>query len=209
MATANGGRLMLNFGGIYYTHDKNGHPVGHRFSAIRSFDVCEKSWTIEGDLGMDTFALQTAASQKLQIAVTCGGESVERFLNRNGNQPWCIVHRPRHDLVLANRHGVAATHGFPSGFVPGKVQVTGKSTILVPVPTTTTMTTTAMTTTTTTTTTTTATTTTTTTTTTATTEDAGDNDEDDVGKLPSSATAGTVSAVLGLAATQLLPTLMG
>eukprot|EP00439_Symbiodinium_sp_Y106_P078087 s562_g16.t3 len=207
MATANGGRLMLNFGGIYYTHDKNGHPVGHRFSAIRSFDVCEKSWTIEGDLGMDTFALQTAASQKLQIAVTCGGESVERFLNRNGNQPWCIVHRPRHDLVLANRHGGAATHGFPSGFVPGKVQVTGKSTILVPVPTATTMTTTDRTTTTT------ATTTTTTTATdgnTTTTEDAGDDDEDDVGKLPSSAIAGTVSsAVLGLAATHLLPVLIG
>ncbi|CAE7885343.1 unnamed protein product, partial [Symbiodinium microadriaticum] len=77
MATANGGRFLLNFGGIFYTHDKHGHPIGHRFSAIRSFDVCEKRWTIEGDLGMDTFALQTAASQKLQVAVTCGGESVE------------------------------------------------------------------------------------------------------------------------------------
>ncbi|CAE7266948.1 unnamed protein product [Symbiodinium sp. CCMP2456] len=123
LATANGGRFLLNFGGIFYTHDKHGRPVGHRFSVIRSFDVCEKRWTIEGDLGMDTFALQTAASQKLQLAVTCGGESVERSLNRNGNQPWCIVHRPRHGLELANRHGDAATHKFPRGFVPGAEQL--------------------------------------------------------------------------------------
>mmetsp|Transcript_34168 Transcript_34168/g.79772 ORF Transcript_34168/g.79772 Transcript_34168/m.79772 type:complete len:537 (+) Transcript_34168:22-1632(+) len=122
MVTANGGRFWLSFGGIYYTHDKHGHPVGNRFSAIRSFDVCEKRWAIEGDLGMDTFALQTAASQKLQVTVTCGGESVERSLNRNGNQPWCIVHRPRRGLELANRHGDAATHKFPRGFVPGAEQ---------------------------------------------------------------------------------------
>ncbi|CAE7243031.1 ULP1B, partial [Symbiodinium natans] len=63
MATANGGRFLLNLGGVFYTHDKSGRPIGHRFSAIRSFDLCEKAWAIEGDLGMDTFALQTAASQ--------------------------------------------------------------------------------------------------------------------------------------------------
>jgi hypothetical protein len=74
--TANKGRNMLIFGGVHYTPHKLGKHRSHRFSLIRSFDVCrpDKRWSLVGtDLQLPTFALQTVASQKLQLAFTCGG----------------------------------------------------------------------------------------------------------------------------------------
>ena len=82
---ANNGRYILNFGGTYRTR---AHTRGNRKSTkkgrtsmIRSFDVCRKEWNVIGDLGMKTFALQTAASDSLGVAVTCGGEAPLAYSN--------------------------------------------------------------------------------------------------------------------------------
>jgi hypothetical protein len=56
---------------------------------IRAFDVCKKEWSVAGDLGFQTFALQTTASEQLGVAVTCGGEAPLR----NTNSPFCFVSR--------------------------------------------------------------------------------------------------------------------
>ena len=101
-----GGRHIVNFGGTYhYLQDRPDHKssqrVRGRFSMIRSFDVCRKEWSIVGDLGMHTFALQTAASQDLQVAVTCGGETTSM---KNSNGHWCYVNRFHNGMVLSNRY---------------------------------------------------------------------------------------------------------
>ena len=56
---------------------------------IRSLDVCEKKWTKVGDMGLSTFALQSCASERLQVAFTCGGEAPLH----NSNSDMCIVSR--------------------------------------------------------------------------------------------------------------------
>lgn len=77
LAMANGGRHFVNFGGVSCGYDdfetktnfqRNDH------SMIRMLDVCEKTWQKVGDLGVDIFAIQSAASSQLNMVFTCGGE---------------------------------------------------------------------------------------------------------------------------------------
>jgi len=89
---ANNGRYILNFGGTYRKKAvmRNGKlSTRGRTSMIRAFDVCEKEWSVVGDLGFQTFALQTAASEQLGVTVTCGGEAPLR----DTNSPFCFVSR--------------------------------------------------------------------------------------------------------------------
>lgn len=73
---ANGGRNVINFGGIHWEYDDNGQYVSSkRYRIIHEFDVCEKQWSKIGDLGVELFALQSCASTELNIAITCGGEA--------------------------------------------------------------------------------------------------------------------------------------
>jgi hypothetical protein len=95
----NGGRQIVNFGGTYHYLQKGKRKRG-RFSMIRSFDVCKKEWNIIGDLGLQTFALQTAASEDLQLAITCGGEAPMK----NSNGDWCFVNRFHNNMRLSNRY---------------------------------------------------------------------------------------------------------
>lgn len=95
MALVNGGRKILNFGGIHYHYKKNQEDdvrrrKGFRHSMIRSFDVCEKKWTKIGDLGVKAFALQSSASSRLNLAITCGGQT---FADEEKNSPWCHITR--------------------------------------------------------------------------------------------------------------------
>jgi hypothetical protein len=81
MALANNGRNVINFAGTHYQYrtvdDGRGGTrrarTHHRFSTIRSLDVCEKTWSKIGDLGAQTFALQSCASSRLNVAISCGG----------------------------------------------------------------------------------------------------------------------------------------
>ncbi|KAL3939768.1 MAG: hypothetical protein SGBAC_005571 [Bacillariaceae sp.] len=99
VAIANDWRNIINFGGIHYHKHRNVTKWNgdtktkrsrRRFSTIRSLDVCTKTWSKVGDLGMRTFALQTSVSEKLNVAVTCGGHTYKR---QTENSPWCIVNR--------------------------------------------------------------------------------------------------------------------
>ena len=103
-----GGRFIVNFGGTYhYLEDdpddskKKRKRKRGRFSMIRAFDVCRKEWNVVGDLGLHTFALQTAASQELQVALTCGGETTSM---KHTNGHWCFVNRFHNGMVLSNRY---------------------------------------------------------------------------------------------------------
>mmetsp|Transcript_125397 Transcript_125397/g.297731 ORF Transcript_125397/g.297731 Transcript_125397/m.297731 type:complete len:480 (-) Transcript_125397:246-1685(-) len=120
IAVANDGRYILNFGGVY----RPSRHVVHTYSVVRKFDVCSKEWQVVDDLGIRSFALQSAASQKLQLAITCGGQGGVTELFEHHNSPWCIAFRPdpASGLVLANRHGDVALRGFPAGFVPGQLE---------------------------------------------------------------------------------------
>ena len=103
-------RYMVNFGGTYhYYDDTHGRRKRGRFSMIRAFDVCNKKWSIVGDLSLQTFALQTAASANLQVALTCGGEAPLR----NSNSPYCFVTRFHNGWQLSisvNRAGALPFH---------------------------------------------------------------------------------------------------
>lgn len=94
-----GGRHIVNFGGTYHYYLEQKKRKRGRISMIRSFDVCQKEWSVIGDLGLQTFALQTAASQELQLAVTCGGEAPMH----NGNGHWCFANRFHNGMRLSNR----------------------------------------------------------------------------------------------------------
>ena len=83
IVTANSGRVILNFGGVYH-----GAGRSHSNSMIRALDVCAKQWNVVGDLGIDTFAVQSAGSAKRNFAITCGGHVDWR---ENNNNPWCIA----------------------------------------------------------------------------------------------------------------------
>lgn len=94
IVVADGGRHILNFGG--QAHDiskaeerratgRKRHKI--KFNMIRSLDVCQKEWTKVGDMGLSTFALQSCASQRLQVAFTCGGEAPLH----NSNSDMCVV----------------------------------------------------------------------------------------------------------------------
>ena len=95
LVIANGGRHLLNFGGVVYDYHP-GKPEIKRYrrrtdySIVRAFDVCTKAWSKVGDLGAKTFAVQTAASVGLNMAFTCGGEGRKQH---NQNNPWCFVNR--------------------------------------------------------------------------------------------------------------------
>ena len=115
---ANGGREILNFGGIFYDFP-NGKFRSTRFSTIRSFDVCKKQWRVVGDLGAQIFALQTSASNNLQLSVTCGGEARHPSFKKTMNSPWCLVHRFGSGISVQNRHGTPATSDFADDFFPG------------------------------------------------------------------------------------------
>lgn len=114
---ANGGRDIVNFGGIFYDFP-NDKFRSTRFSTIRAFDVCERQWRAVGDLGATIFALQTSASDKLQVSVTCGGEARHPSFKKV-NSPWCLVKRFGPNITVHNRHGTPATSNFADGFFPG------------------------------------------------------------------------------------------
>jgi hypothetical protein len=120
VVVANQGRYVLNFGGVHYTYPMGSKDKRKRitkaFSTIRRYDVCAREWTLVGDLGVNTFAIQTSASAELGIAVTCGGYLVE-LKHYNSNRRHCVVSRVP-GLVLENHrlHGLAP---FPDGFVVG------------------------------------------------------------------------------------------
>jgi hypothetical protein len=123
--SANNGRNILNFGGVHYHEDPTNKRVKSTFSVIRSFDVCtpNKRWSLVGDLKLPTFALQTVASQKLQLAITCGGDVTG---TKDRNNPWCVVNRfhsnqqqqqqQKRQLPLDNRHASPAMTGFSNDF---------------------------------------------------------------------------------------------
>jgi hypothetical protein len=131
--TANKGRNILNFGGVHYHDDQTKKRVKSVFSVIRSFDVCTptKRWSLVGDLKLPSFALQTVASQKLQLAITCGGD-VSGAKDRNN--PWCVVNRfhsnqqqqqhhhqqqqqqQQQQRYLDNRHASPAMTGYSNDF---------------------------------------------------------------------------------------------
>jgi hypothetical protein len=119
----NGGRNILNFGGIFYDFP-NGEFRSTKFSTIRSFDVCDKEWTVVGDLGLQVFALQTCASQDLQLCITCGGEA-RRLSKTSNNNPWCVVTRLHAKSVVQNRHGLPALTNIADDFLPGAHLRTG------------------------------------------------------------------------------------
>eukprot|EP00980_Cylindrotheca_fusiformis_P000005 scaffold1_cov108-Cylindrotheca_fusiformis.AAC.5 len=96
---ANNWRSIINFGGVHYHAQR--HVIGRRggkvlvkskrkYSMVRKFDICNKTFSEVGRLGMETFALQSSASGKLNIAITCGGHSRTR---NHENSPWCLVNR--------------------------------------------------------------------------------------------------------------------
>ena len=107
VVTASRGRFILNFGGLVYTYprkrrrglrDRRAHPM----SEVRVLDTCDpgKGWVRAGTLGFALFALQTCASHRLNVAVTCGGtgEALWRlpkteYNQLRGNFPRCIVNR--------------------------------------------------------------------------------------------------------------------
>jgi hypothetical protein len=90
IVVANSGRNILNFGGTYHEIDKDsGKRVKMRTSMIRSFDVCNKEWKAIGDFGLPVFALESCASEELQISLFCGGEGPYY----QANSPNCFVSR--------------------------------------------------------------------------------------------------------------------
>ena len=101
----NGGQHVLNFGGQAHDISIDEHRATGRkrrkikFNMIRSLDVCEKKWTKVGDMGLSTFALQSCASERLQVAFTCGGEAPLH----NSNSDMCIVSRLA-DTHIENQH---------------------------------------------------------------------------------------------------------
>jgi hypothetical protein len=107
VVTANNGRCILNFGGTYRTEARirsnNKSTEKGRTSMIRSFDVCRKEWNVVGDLGMETFALQSTASDRLGVAVTCGGEAPLQF----ANSPFCFVSRWK-NMTVSNPQSLTA-----------------------------------------------------------------------------------------------------
>jgi hypothetical protein len=97
---ANNGRTILNFFGIHYSKLGNDFKKVS-YSMIRSFDVCEKKWSIVGDAGIKLFALQTTASETLQTAYTCGGEAFET----GKTYGTCFAHRfHSQNMTLLNPH---------------------------------------------------------------------------------------------------------
>jgi hypothetical protein len=99
LAIANNFRNIINFGGVHHFNHRhikqaNGKKTpkkdNSKYSTVRSLDVCTRTWSKVGDLGVRTFALQTSVSGKLNVAITCGGQS---FTTRNENSPWCLVSR--------------------------------------------------------------------------------------------------------------------
>mmetsp|Transcript_30876 Transcript_30876/g.46878 ORF Transcript_30876/g.46878 Transcript_30876/m.46878 type:complete len:886 (-) Transcript_30876:79-2736(-) len=120
--TVNNGKHILNYGGIFYSFP-NGKIRDNRFSVVRSFNVCEKQWDIIGDLGVQTYALQTCASQELQISITCGGES--RYPDHEGmNNPWCMVNNLEKNFTFQNRHGLTAVGGYVDNWNKSQIGLT-------------------------------------------------------------------------------------
>ena len=115
--TANKGRNILNFGGVYHPPHKPGKRRSIRFSVVRSFDVClpDKRWSLVGtNLQFPTYSVQTVASQKLQLAFTCGGILP---YGKGRNIPWCTVNRfANSNYTMENRHASPAMTGYSNDF---------------------------------------------------------------------------------------------
>eukprot|EP00934_Nitzschia_sp_Nitz4_P007800 Nitzschia sp. Nitz4//scaffold103_size77763//64191//65978//NITZ4_005452-RA/size77763-snap-gene-0.53-mRNA-1//1//CDS//3329532349//7790//frame0 len=101
MVLADHGRFIVNMGGTHYEYYQRELSNGEgsvrarrhvKFATIRSFDVCQDrskpQWVKLGDLGAQTFAIQTSASTELNMAVSCGGHA---FTREHENLPWCFV----------------------------------------------------------------------------------------------------------------------
>eukprot|EP00980_Cylindrotheca_fusiformis_P000010 scaffold1_cov108-Cylindrotheca_fusiformis.AAC.10 len=80
VALANRGKKVLNFGGIKIRGNKQ-----RKYSSVRSFDVCEKTWSIVGDMGLRVNGIATSVSSKGNFAVSCGGHLPAIGDNNN---PW-------------------------------------------------------------------------------------------------------------------------
>lgn len=92
-------RHIVNIGGTYHFTTAEKKRKRGRFSMIRSFDICVKKWTVIGDLGLRTFALQSAVINR-KMGMTCGGEAPMR----NSNGHWCFLTRFHNGMELENRY---------------------------------------------------------------------------------------------------------
>eukprot|EP00980_Cylindrotheca_fusiformis_P000007 scaffold1_cov108-Cylindrotheca_fusiformis.AAC.7 len=120
---ANNWRNIINFGGIHYhghrqVRKQNGELGAarsmRRYSMVRKFDVCSKTFSKVGTLGVETFALQTSGSGKLNVAITCGGHT---FTRKTENSPWCMVNRIPGVQFQTNRGCTAQTDEEIAGII--------------------------------------------------------------------------------------------
>jgi hypothetical protein len=98
VVVADGGRYIFNFGGISCIHyHQPEHKLPTTFDTVRVFDVCSRKWSNLDSLGLPLFAVQTCASQSLNVAVTCGGTSPHLWPRKpesfsyNQNFDQCVV----------------------------------------------------------------------------------------------------------------------
>jgi len=79
LVPANGGRgYLVNIGGVHYQYEHFEAKTGlqrREFSVTRAFDICTKQFKKVGDLGVETYAIQSVASERLNLLFTCGGEA--------------------------------------------------------------------------------------------------------------------------------------
>ena len=121
---ANGGRSVVNFGGINQIRNHNfvkgDRSTGPKvfstwYSTVRELDVCSKTWTKVASLGIETFALMASASTKLNTAFFCGGSM--KHNDFNGNTELCLAIRI--PGIKFWNHRIPATENFPEGFQAG------------------------------------------------------------------------------------------
>eukprot|EP00532_Pseudo-nitzschia_australis_P008441 CAMPEP_0168164700 /NCGR_PEP_ID=MMETSP0139_2-20121125/1084_1 /TAXON_ID=44445 /ORGANISM="Pseudo-nitzschia australis, Strain 10249 10 AB" /LENGTH=614 /DNA_ID=CAMNT_0008081749 /DNA_START=407 /DNA_END=2251 /DNA_ORIENTATION=+ len=125
VAMANGGRSVINFGGINQIRNplwkkkgdlSNGPKVFSTwYSTVRELKVCSKTWKKVADLGIQTFALMASASTKLNTAFFCGGSMYRQDFN--GNTRLCLAIKI--PGIKFWNHRTAAVENFPPGFEAG------------------------------------------------------------------------------------------
>jgi len=121
---ANGGRSLVNFGGINQIPNPRWKKGDRRhgpkvfstwYSVARELKVCSKTWQVVADMGIQTFALMASASTKLNAAFFCGGAMYRQ--DYKGNTRLCLAFRiPGIDFW---NHRIAAVENFPPGFEAG------------------------------------------------------------------------------------------
>eukprot|EP00980_Cylindrotheca_fusiformis_P011999 scaffold2838_cov112-Cylindrotheca_fusiformis.AAC.1 len=120
---ANNWRNIVNFGGIrHFGHRQVRRKNGKletaisttMFSIVRMLDLCSKTFSEVGQLGMKNFALETSVSGKLNVAITCGGHT---FTRKRRNSPWCLVNRIPGVQFQTNRGCTAKTNEEIAGVI--------------------------------------------------------------------------------------------